>query len=73
MLDFTVVLEPQPEGGFSVSVPALPEVATEGESEEEALKMAEDAICLVLDYRREHGLPIPRDASPTVRKVTIAA
>lgn len=73
MLDFTVVLEPQPEGGFSVSVPALPEVATEGESEEEALKMAEDAIRLVLDYRREHGLPIPRDASPTVRKVTIAA
>lgn len=31
--DFTVVLEPQPEGGFTVSVPALPEVLTERDSE----------------------------------------
>jgi len=72
-LDYTVVLEPQEGGGFSVTVPALPEVATEGESEAEALSMAEDAIRLVLEYRREHGLPIPRDASPRIRKVTIAA
>ena len=26
--NFTVVLEPQPDGGFTVSVPALPEVVT---------------------------------------------
>jgi len=31
--DFTVVLEPQAEGGFTVSVPALPEVVTEGDTE----------------------------------------
>ena len=71
--DFTVVLEPQPEGGFTVSVPALPEVATEGETEAEALRMAEEAIRLVLDYRRDHGIPIPLDAAPRVRKVTIPA
>ena len=29
---FSVVLEPQPEGGFTVTVPALPEVVTEGGS-----------------------------------------
>jgi antitoxin HicB len=57
-LDFTVVLEPQPEGGFTVSVPALPEVVTEGESEAEALQMAQEAIRLVLDYRRDQGLPL---------------
>ncbi|HEX4192918.1 MAG TPA: type II toxin-antitoxin system HicB family antitoxin [Stellaceae bacterium] len=71
--DFTVVLEPQAEGGFSVSVPALPEVATEGDSEAEALEMAADAIRLVLEYRRENGIPIPEDAIPTVRKITVAA
>jgi len=54
--DFTVVLEPQPEGGYTVSVPALPEVVKEGESEEEALRMAEEAIRLILDCRRDHGL-----------------
>ena len=71
--DFTVVLEPQPEGGFTVSVPALPEVVTEGDSESEALEMAADAIRLVLEYRRENGIPIPDDAAPTVRRVTVAA
>lgn len=71
--DFTVVLEPQSEGGFTVSVPALPEVVTEGETEAEALKMVEEAIRAVLEYRRDHGIPIPRDTLPTVRKVTVAA
>jgi antitoxin HicB len=72
-LDFTVVLEPQPQGGFTVSVPALPEVVTEGETEAEALKMAKEAIRAVLEYRREHGLPIPTDTIPQVRKITVAA
>lgn len=38
----------QGEGGFIVLVPALPEVVTEGDTEEEALAMAEDAIRPVL-------------------------
>jgi antitoxin HicB len=71
--DFTVVLEPQPEGGFTVSVPALPEIVTEGDSEAEAMALAEDAIRAVLAYRRDHGIPIPGDAQPTVRKITVDA
>jgi antitoxin HicB len=71
--DFTIVLEPQAEGGFTVSVPALPEVVTEGDTEAEAMAMAEEAIRAVLAYRRDHGLPIPGDAEPMLRKITIAA
>ena len=70
---YSVVLEPQEGGGFTVTVPALPEVVTEGETEAEALAMAEDAIRLVLDYRREHGLPLPPDMPPAVRTVKVAA
>ncbi len=70
---FSVILEPQQDGGFTVLVPALPEVVTEGESEQEALANVEEAIRAVLDYRRAHGLPIPSDASPEIRRVTIAA
>jgi len=70
---YTVVLEPQEGGGFTVTVPALPEVVTEGDTEEEALRMAEDAIRLVLDYRRDRGLPVPSDSPPALRTVKIAA
>jgi antitoxin HicB len=70
---YTAILEPQPEGGFTVHVPALPEVVTEGDTEEEALAMVRDAIGLVLAHRKEHGLPVPADAEPAVRKITVAA
>lgn len=48
---YTVVLEPQEEGGYTVLVPALPEVVTEGETEAEALANAREAIRAVLEYR----------------------
>jgi antitoxin HicB len=71
--DFTIILEPQAEGGFTVSVPALPEVVTEGDTEAEAIAMAEEAIRAILAYRRDHGIPIPGDAQPQLRKITVAA
>jgi antitoxin HicB len=70
---YSVILEPQEAGGFTVLVPAFPEVVTEGETEAEALAMAEEAIRAVLEYRRDHGMPIPSDAAPEVRRVTVAA
>ncbi|MBV8839120.1 MAG: type II toxin-antitoxin system HicB family antitoxin [Alphaproteobacteria bacterium] len=70
---FSVVLEPQEGGGFTVLVPALPEVVTEGETEQEALANAEEAIRAVLAYRRDQGLLIPSDAQPEIRRVTVAA
>ena len=70
---FSVVLEPQEGGGYTVLVPALPEVVTEGDSEQEALANAEEAIRAVLSYRQGHGIPIPSDALPEVRVVTVAA
>ncbi len=70
---FSVILEPQEGGGFTVLVPALPEVVTEGDTEREALANAEEAIRAVLEYRREQGLAIPADASPEIRRVTVAA
>lgn len=70
---FSVVLEPQEEGGFTVLVPALPEVVTEGDTENEALTNAEEAIRAILAYRRDHGIAIPGDARPEIRRITVAA
>ena len=71
--DYSVILEPQEDGGFTVLVPALPEVVTEGDTEDEALANAKEAIRAVIEYRREKGLPIPADSAPTIRRVTVAA
>jgi antitoxin HicB len=56
-----------------VLVPALPEVVTEGDTEEEALANAEEAIRAVLEYRLAYGFRIPPDAPPAIRSVTGAA
>jgi antitoxin HicB len=50
-----VVLEPQEGGGFTVLVPALPEVVTEGDTEEGALANAHEAIpAALLQARSRH-------------------
>ncbi len=72
-LSFSVILEPQEGGGFTALVPALPEVVTEGDTEEEALANVREAIRAILDYRRDHGIAIPADAQPEIRRVIVPA
>lgn len=57
--EYEVVLTAQAEGGYSVSVPELPDVVTEGETREEALEMARDAIQAYLETMAEHQWPVP--------------
>jgi antitoxin HicB len=68
----TILLEPAEEGGFLVLVPALPEVVTHGDTEREALAMAEDAIRLAIEYRKEQGEAMPAATTPELRQVKIA-
>lgn len=68
---FAVVLEPEPDGGFTVRVPSLPEIVTYGETEKEALAMAEDAIRLVLEDMTARGESIPPAPTPRIREVTV--
>lgn len=57
--EYEIVLQLEPEGGFSVFVPELPSVATQGETVEEATAMAKEAIEAYLEVMQEDGLPIP--------------
>ena len=52
---YQVVLTPEEEGGFSVSVPALPGCFTQGETLEEARAMAMEAITLYVESLEENG------------------
>lgn len=57
--EYEVVLSPEAEGGYSVFVPDLPSVATQGETREEALAMAKEAIEGYLEVMEEEELPVP--------------
>ena len=68
---YTVVLHPDAEsGGYSVEVPALPGCFTQGETYEEAVEMAKDAISSYLDMLVQLGEPIPVEDHPP-KKVAV--
>ena len=70
---FTVNLQPEPEGGYTVLVPALPEIVTYGLTFEEAMANAREAIELVVEVYREDGRDIPDDIETRVEHLTITA
>lgn len=58
---FTAVIEPDEEdGGYVVTFPAIPNLATQGETLDEARRMAEDCLRGYLEVPRETGRPLPR-------------
>ena len=66
---YTVLFEPAEEGGYVVTVPALPGCVTQGDSLEEAREMATDAILGYLEALRKDGEPIPTDTPLTLEPV----
>jgi antitoxin HicB len=58
---YTVVLRAEPEGGYTVLVPALPEIVSYGETIEEAQRMAADAIRCAILGRQDGGEPVPEE------------
>ena len=54
-----LVLEPQPEGGYTVTSPLLPELITEGDTMAEALANVENAFGAVVEIYQDRGRPLP--------------
>jgi predicted RNase H-like HicB family nuclease len=52
-MEYTVVLEPQKEGGYFVQCVELPGAISQGDSKVEALSNIKEAIELVLEVQRE--------------------
>lgn len=62
---YTVILRREPEGSYTVLVPALPGCLTYGETVGEALRMAEEAISCHVESLLEQGEPVPAEG-PTI-------
>ena len=72
---YTIILEPDEEdGGYTVSVPALPGCHTQGDTLEEAIAMAKDAIACWIASAEQLGEPIPEETHhPQAIILTVAA
>ena len=70
---YKVILEQAEEGGYTVFVPTLPDVVSEGDTKEEALKNIKDAIEGYLKTLKEMGWNPPEVEEETVEvKITAA-
>ena len=75
MRSYSIVADPDPEdGGFTVTVPALPGCVTQGKTLEECVANAEEAIALYIEDLVAAGEPIPEEKEPPrLLKVTVTA
>ncbi len=72
---YTAVFEPAEEGGFVVTFPAIPGLATQGETLDEARAMAIDCLQAYLESLRMDGEPAPFEAPglPITERLKIPA
>jgi len=74
-----LVMTPQPEGGYTVTSPLLPELVTEGDSICDALENVKDALSAVVELYEELGRALPQNTripdtnSPVWFETVIAA
>ncbi len=71
-LTYKIRLQKEPEGGFTVLVPALPGCITYGKDIDEAIEMAKEAIELYLESLSEHGEPIPTEDNTFEYSITVS-
>ncbi|MFM7487973.1 MAG: type II toxin-antitoxin system HicB family antitoxin [Cytophagales bacterium] len=70
---YRVLLNKEPEGGFTVSVPTLSGCITYGDTMEEAVANVKEAIELYLESLAAHGEPIPTEENTFEYSVSVMA
>ncbi len=72
-LSYRITLRKEPEGGYTVLVPALPGCITYGKTVEEAIEMAKDAINCYIESLIEDGEAIPVEEDLIECRLTVQA
>jgi predicted RNase H-like HicB family nuclease len=73
MYTYKILLHKEPEGGFTVTVPALPGCITYGEDVDEAITMAKEALELYIEVLQERGEIVPDDRNTLEYSLNLAA
>jgi antitoxin HicB len=72
-LTYRVLLNKEPEGGYTVNVPSLPGCITYGETFEEAMAMAKEAMELYIESLVSHNEPVPDETNTLEYAITLEA
>ena len=72
-LSYRITQRKEPEGGYTVLVPALPGCITYGKTVEEAIEMARDAINGYIESLIEDGEAIPVEEDLIECRLTVEA
>lgn len=70
---YRILLRKEPEGGFTVTVPTLQGCITYGETTEEALSNAKEAIELYIESLKAHNEEIPTEENTFEYTLTLPA
>lgn len=60
-MQYRILLRKEPDGGYTVTVPALPGCVTFGETVDEAIAMAREAVAVYTEDLMEKGEEIPTE------------
>ena len=71
LLNYRILLRKEPEGGYTVIVPSLPGCITCGDTIEEAIKMAKDAIKGYIESLQKHNEPVPPSVKEEIVEVLV--
>lgn len=59
-----LVLEPQPEGGYTITCPLLPNLVTEADTLDEVLPNVTDALAALIEAYEDLNQPLPTVLQP---------
>ena len=72
-MGYTVILERELDGGFVAIVPALPGCVTQGDTRDEALANAREAIAVYIEDCVDSGDPVPTEVGKEFIEVKVPA
>ena len=70
---YKILLNKEPEGGYTVNVPALPGCITFGKTVDEAIEHAKEAIALYIESLVAHNEPVTDDHDTLEYSLTLTA
>lgn len=68
-----LLLEPQPEGGYTITCPVLPELITEADNMSEVTSNVSDAVAAIIEAYQDLNKPLPAILSPLAHNSAIWA